>query len=128
VYTFRKDKSLYPENPVIGSWISYSERGQDKELSGIEKRFAYGVQSRALDKGEYDISLAAYKKLRMYLKRSINDKQYYVYVPVENKQLLLKRVFVKVNGGSFWFPKVKYIDLFGIDPSSGEELVHRINI
>ena len=40
---FRKDGSLHPESPIIASWIRYSEQGQRKELSGIERRFAYGV-------------------------------------------------------------------------------------
>ncbi len=125
---FKKDGSLHPENPVSGSWIRYSEQGQHKELNSIEKKFAYGVQSKALGKDEYEIRLAAYKKLPMYLKRSASDKKYRVYVLVENKQLLLKRVFVRVKGGSFWFPKVKYIDLFGTDALSGKKLMHRIKI
>ncbi len=125
---FRKDGSLHPENPVVGSWIRYSEQGQHKELSCIEKKFAYGVQSKALGKEEYEIRLAAHKKLPLYLKRSVNNKKYYVYVMIENKQMLLKRVFVRVNGGSFWFPKVQYIDLFLIDSLSGKEITHRIQI
>ena len=81
-----------------------------------------------MGKDEYEIRLAAYKKLPMHLKRFANDKKYYVYVLIENKQLLLKRVFVRVKGGSFWFPKVQYVDLVGTDALSGKELIHRIKI
>ena len=125
---YTKEGSLNPENPVIGSWIRYSEQGQHKELNSIEKKFAYGVQSKFLGKDEYEIRLAAYKKLPMYLKKAASDKKYHMYVHINNKQLLLKRVFVGVKGGSLWFPKVQYIDLFGTDASSGKELIHRIKI
>jgi len=125
---FKSDGVLDPENPVKGSWIRYTEQGKYKELTGIERRFAYGVKCKALQNDEFEIRLVAYKKLPLYLKRSETDNKYKIYIKDEGKDLLLKRVFVRVNGGSFWFPKVEYIDLITVNSASGIEFLKRIEI
>jgi len=115
-------------NPVKGSWIRYAENGACKALSGIEQQFAYGVKCKALGNDEYEIRLAAYQKMPMYLLKSVTDQKYNMYIKDDGKNLLLKRVFVKVNGGSFWFPKVAYIDLFTVHSETGKEILKRINL
>jgi hypothetical protein len=125
---FKSEGVLDRENPVKGSWIRYAEQGKYKELTGIERRFAYGVKCKALENGEFEIRLVAYKKLPLYLKRSEIDNKYKIYIKDEGKDLLLKRVFVRVNGGSFWFPKVEYIDLITVNSASGIEILKRIEI
>lgn len=115
-------------NPVKVSWIRYEENGVVKELSAIEKKFAYGVKCKAIGNHVYEVRLAAYKKLPMYLQKTTTDQQYRLYIKDEGKDLLLKRVFVKVDGGSFWFPKVHYIDLFTTDSDNGAQILKRINL
>lgn len=123
-----KDGRLNEKSPVKASWIRYEESGVVKELSGIEKKFAYGVKCKALGNEAYEVRLVSYKKLPMYLLKSPTDQQYRLYIRDEGKDLLLKRVFVKVEGGSFWFPKVQYIDLFTIDSENGAQILKRINL
>ena len=124
---YKSDGLIDPNLPVKGSWIRYAENGQCKALTGIEKKFAYGVKCKAIGNDVYEIRLAAYQKMPMYLLKSA-DQKYRMYIKDEGKNLLLKRVFVKVNGGSFWFPKVQYIDLFTIHCDTGAEMMKRINL
>ncbi|MGV3547797.1 MAG: DUF4833 domain-containing protein, partial [Pedobacter sp.] len=123
-----KDGSVNEKVPVKASWIRYEENGRVKELTAIEKKFAYGVQSKQLANEIFEIRLVAYKKLSMYLQKSAADQQYRIYIKDDGKDLLLKRVFVKVEGGSFWFPKVHYIDLFTVASDNGAEILKRINL
>lgn len=125
---FKSDGVLDRENPVKGSWIRYTEQNKFKELTVIERKFAYGVKCKALDNDEFEIRLVAYKKMPLYLKRSEIDNKYKIYIKDEGKDFLLKRVFVRVNGGSFWFPKVEYIDLITVNSASGMEFLKRIEI
>lgn len=118
---------LDPDAPVKASWIRYSEQGQCKSLSSIEEKFAYGVKCKQIGNDAYEIRLTAYKKLPLYLLKSEKDDKYHIYIEDEGRHLLLKRVFVKVNGGSFWFPKVTYIDLITTNSETGIELLKRIN-
>ncbi|MDQ8003610.1 MAG: DUF4833 domain-containing protein [Pedobacter sp.] len=123
-----KDGVLNEKSPVKALWIRYEENGKIKELSAIEKKFAYGVECRQVENDVFEVRLVSYKKLPMYLQKSPIDQQYRLYIKDEGKDLLLKRVFVKVEGGSFWFPKVHYIDLFTIDTENGAEILKRINL
>jgi len=119
---------LDQDNPVKSSWIRYTEDGKYKDLTLIENKFAYGVKCKSLGNGEFEIRLRAYKKMPLYLKRSEHDNKYRIYIRDEGKDYLLKRVFVRVRGGSFWFPKVEYIDLITVNSASGVEILKRINI
>jgi hypothetical protein len=124
---FKADGILDTDNPVKTSWIRYTENGRHKELNAIEEKFAYGVVSHSSGDDQYEIRLAAYKKMPLHLKRSAKDNKYHIFLRCEEKESLLTRVFVQVNGGSFWNPKVDYIDLTATDISTGREFVHRIN-
>lgn len=125
---YKSEGVIDNEAPIKGSWIRYEEHGKTKALTGIEKKFAYGVKCKPLGNGEYEVRLAAYQKMPMYLLKSETDQKYNMYIKDEGKNLLLKRVFVKVNGGSFWFPKVQYIDLFTTHSETGKEVLKRINL
>lgn len=125
---YKADGTLNDKAPVKGSWIRYEENLQFKPLTLIEQRFAYGIKSRQIGDEEFELRLVSYKKLPLYLRRSENDQQFRIYIRDEGDELLLKRVFVRISGGSFWFSKVEYIDLITINCSSGTEFLKRINI
>lgn len=115
-------------NPVKSSWIRYAEDGSTKELSLVEQKFAYGIKCKALENEVYEIRLMAYKSMPLYLKKTESDHRYRIYIRDEGKDLLLKRIFVRINGGTFWYPKVEYIDLITTSSPSGMELLKRINL
>ncbi len=123
-----KDGAVIEKAPVKASWIRYEENGMVKELSSVEKKFAYGVQCKQLGNESYEVRLVSYKKLPMYLQKTPTDQQYRLYIKDEGKDLLLKRVFVKVEGGGFWLPKVHYIDLFTVDSENGAQILKRIKL
>ena len=116
---------LNEDKPVHVFWIRYTEEGQRKELTYIQRTFAYGIKTKLLSKDKYEIWFVSYKKYRMHLMKAINDK-YYVFVKIQGKQAVLKRLFIKINGGSFWSPNVEYMEIKGTDVTNGNELVERI--
>ncbi len=119
---------LSTKEPVKAFWIRYAENGKQKDLSTIERKFAYGVTAKNLPNNEYELRLAADKNMPFYLLKSDKDNQYHVFVKVNQQLVMLKRVFVRVKGGSFWFPKVDYVELRGVDKNTNKELIHKINM
>jgi phosphatidylglycerophosphate synthase len=118
-----------PDDPVHVLWIRYTEQKQRQELNFIQRHFAYGIRSQRLGNGDYELHFVSYKKLPMYLRRSPVDNLHHVYVNFNKKQILLNRVFIKINpGGSFWSPNVEYLEFRGIDPDNGKELMERVKI
>lgn len=120
----RDDGTLNPEQPVKPYWIRYAEKGQKEDLSYIQRKFAYGLTAKALDNGNYDIRFVSYKKFPLTLMKSADGK-YHIFALISQKQIMLNRIFVKIEGGSFWLPNVLYVELKGTDQVTGKEIVER---
>lgn len=119
--------ALDADDPVHVFWIRYADDGQREELNYIQKKFAYGVKAILIEKDKYELHFVSYKKYRMYLMRGNNNK-FNVYATINKKEAILNRIFVKISGGSFWTPNVEYVELKGIDPSTGKEVMERMKI
>ena len=120
-----KNGKLDKENPIHPLWIRYQEDGRREELSYIQRNYAYGIKVKPITDSHYEFSFVSYKKYKLYLEQSANDKNYYVYTVKDNKKIKLNRVFLKITGGSFWLPKIEYVELKGIDLLTGKEIVDR---
>ena len=120
---------LNTDEPVHVFWIRYPEGGVRKELSYIQRHFAYGVKAELMKDGRYKLIFAAYKKKNLYLMYAQRDNKYHVYTTLLNKVAILSSVFIQINpGGTFWSPNVQYIDLKGKELSTGNDLTERIMI
>ncbi len=120
---------LNKDEPVHVYWIRYSDHGQRQELSYIQRTFAYGVKTTALANNDgYVLHFVSYKKYPLYLVKSAADNKYRVYTTVNSKTVVLNRIFIKINGGSFWSPKVEYVEIKGTDPANGKEITDRLKI
>ena len=122
---YNKNGELDEEDPVHVFWIRYPEGGHKKELSYIQRVFAYGIKSQMLGKDSYKLHFVSYKKRPFYLMRSPKDNQFKVYATINNQQAVLNRIFVKVDGGTFWSPNVIYMEMKGIDEQTGKEVMQR---
>ena len=110
---------IVKENPVHVYWIRYDEGGEKKELSYIQETFAYGIKHELLPTGVYKLHFVSYKKQVFYLKRSPKDNQYKMYFVLNNKEFVLQKLFVRIDGGTFWVPNVVYMEIIGKDEYSG---------
>lgn len=119
------DGQLDSENPIHPYWIKYNERGQKEELNFIQRKFAYGLVTKPLGNNKFDVRFVSYKKYPLLLMRSATDNKYHVYATIAKKQIVLNRIFLKIEGGSFWLPNVVYAEIKGIDPDTGKEVIER---
>lgn len=115
---------LDEEEPVHAYWIRYAAKGEHAELNYIQRKFAYGLNQKPLGNGKYDIRVVSYKKYPMTLMKS-QDGKYHIFATIGQKQVILNRIFVRIEGGSFWIPNVLYVELRGSDPVTGQEIVDR---
>jgi phosphatidylglycerophosphate synthase len=121
------DKKGIPdeESPVHVFWIRYPEGGIRKELNYIQRVFAYGIKSLPQGNGTYKLHFVSYKKQILTLMPSPKDNKYHVYATINQKQALLSRIFLKVDGGSFWAPNIVYMEMKGTDMATGKEIIER---
>lgn len=123
-----KNGRLDKRDPVHVFWIRYTEQSQQKELSYIQRTFAYGVKARPLANEQYELTFVSYKKLPLYLVKSERTPGYHVYASVNQKKVILTRIYLHIEGGTMWVPNVKYIQLEGTNASTGEATVERIMV
>lgn len=116
------------EEPIKVYWVRYQDNGEKKDLNYIQRKFAYGIHSEPIGNDQYKLNFVSYKKFPMYLMKSEEDKKYHVYVTANNKKILLERIFVRIQGGTFWVPNVKYVEVKGTTPSGDAPIIERIKV
>src|SRR3569833_275196 len=123
VYDINADKNgkLNADEPVKVYWIRYADKGGKTDLSYIQRKFAYGLNFKSLGSDNYDIRFVSYKKFPLTLMKA-NDGKYHIFALISQKQLMLDHIFVKIEGGTFWFPNVVYVEVEGTDPKTGREM------
>ncbi len=123
---FDESGKLDEDDPVNVYWLRYQhEGGAKKELNYIQRNFAYGIKSQSMGNGTYQLWFVSYKKNKFLLMRSPKDNKYHVFANINQRQALLSRVFLKIDGGSFWSPNVVYMEMKGKDPYTGKDVVER---
>ncbi|WP_342083372.1 DUF4833 domain-containing protein [Dyadobacter sp. OTU695] len=120
-----KQGKISEKNPVNTFWIRYPEGGIRKELNYLQRKFAYGINSKAIGNATYELRSVAYSKLPLYLRRDTRN-EYHVYTSIDKKECILSRVFIRIDGGTFWSPNVLYIELKGTEIATGKTIVQRI--
>ena len=128
IYQLNVDRAghLNEDEPVNVFWLRYDEHGERKELNFIQRKFAYGLTAEKLATDKYELKFAAYGKVRFYLLRSPTDKAFHVYTTLGGKQLQLERVFLRIEGGTFWVPNVQYIEFKGLNTATRQPAVERV--
>lgn len=124
----QKNGDVNPSEPLHAYWIRYGENGEKKELSFIQRKFAYGILAKAIGNDRFELRFIALKKQAFYLLRTSTDQKYFVLITVKDKKIKLNRLFIRIVGGSFWSPNVRYAQVEGFDLESGKPVSERINI
>lgn len=119
-----KNGQLDTEDPMHVYWLRYAEKGQKEELNYIQRKFAYGVVTKPLGHDKYDVRFVSYKKFPLTLMKG-EDGKYHIFATVNQKEMALSRIFIKIEGGSFWLPNVKYVEMRGTETSTGKEILER---
>lgn len=123
---FDEKGQLKDDKPIDVYWIRYEEEGQIMDLRRIEKWYAYGVKCSKPKSGEnyYKVKLVADKKRDFKLIQS-NPYEAYVVTLINNVESYLEHMYIQADNSGVW-PKVKYIELFGIDAKNGATTYEKI--
>jgi len=113
------DGKLYPKEPVIAYWVRLAEDGRRRELSFIQKKWAYGFETKYDAKGNFAIMKMVAKigrKIRVYEV----DGVYRGEIQICGHPAFIEKVFITSIECGF-FPNVKSIGLYGKDTRTGED-------
>ena len=110
---FLKPALLNDDEPVKIYSVVYTEGGVKKELTMVQRSFAYGLKTKKLGKNHFEFSLVSYPQHKMYLKVSRSGLAY-VETTVNGKKMFLHRMFLQAKaGGSGLSIQPEYIIFYG---------------
>ena len=93
----------------------YDEDGQKKPLNPIQKKLAYGLEIKKIEKNVYQLTLVSYPSQKLTLKLDENKKPI-VQTTLNNKLITLNRVFLKQKKGTSGISvKLDYMLFYGKD-------------
>ncbi|PPL01639.1 protein of unknown function [Parapedobacter indicus] len=120
------DSVIDPDEPINVYWIRYAEGGVRKDLNFIQRTMAYGISHKPLGNGSYELRLTAYKSRPLRLSYCDKSKKYVVYASIDNREAILDRIFVRIDGGSQFNPDIAYFELKGRDTATFAPVTERI--
>lgn len=120
------NNKLDVENPIFPYWIRKTEGNKIKPLTWIQEHYAYGLEFTYSSEQMAHFHFVSYNKRNFTLKK---DKQgdFKVYTKLNNKEVIVNRIFIQIDGGTFWVPKISKVELHTIEPNSGKELLEIIH-
>ena len=71
------------------------------------------------DSDTIELRIAGNRKVPFYLIHLSDDDKYYIQIVANGKRINVLRIYLSINGGSFWHPNVECIEVKGTDPVNG---------
>ena len=124
-YDFRltENNDLPASNPVIAYWVL--ENGEQEELTLIERKYAYGIDSQEkLEQNKFRVLMVVLKDREIIVEK-INGS-FRAVVFINGQQSILEKVYIESEERLMGLPKVLYVDLFGWTSGKGFPLRERI--
>lgn len=119
------DGSLDLEEPINIYWIKFTKQGRIEPLTKIQEHFAYGLKFLKITSEKADFQFVSYSKCTLSLVKNI-DGNYAVFKEVDGKQMELERVFIQIDGGTFWFPKITQVEVHSKNLLANQDVVEII--
>jgi len=117
------DSNLAEEDPVTVYWLKLAEGGHRKELKGIEKKMAYGFEVESREGNRLVIDMKA--DVGRNLVVDMHEGTYWAFMEIDGRQALLEKIFIFAKE-TLMLPSVKYLELFGTDVETGEEVYEKL--
>ena len=118
------DGKLLKKDPVVGYWIRLAEQGQVKELTWVQRTFAFGFGTElARDRESAEVEMKV--DLGSPISVSRFGDRFRATVPIDGKTSFLDRIFIRAYPKGIAV-KVEYFELFGTDVETGEARYQKI--
>ncbi len=115
--------NISDENPVHAYWVLAD--GKKEELSAIENKQAYGIESKEkLGENKFRIVVVALKDRDIMVEKIKGN--YKALVRINGESSILERVYVESEEQALGLPKVHYVEVFGRNLRTNKPVKERI--
>ena len=113
------------EQPINIYWVKHTDGNRIEPLSWIQNKYAYGLEFMKKNALEATFHFVSYNK-RIFTIQKDKEGQFKVYTEVKGKKAIVERIFVQIDGGSFWFPKISRVELYSLNPQNNQKVTEII--
>ena len=114
------NNSLNRENPIRIYWVRNKNKMHIEPLTWIQKNYAYGLRYITVSRDFAQFHFVSYPKRIFTIKRN-KTGVFKVFTTSNQKEVELCSIFIQIDGGTFWFPKISFVELQSIDTKTGEK-------
>ncbi|MFC0264368.1 DUF4833 domain-containing protein [Fontibacter flavus] len=127
IYEVNWDKNgqINSEEPLVIHWIRASNNKKEEKLTWIQNKYAYGVKVLSQEDERVVFQFVSYDKKSFTLTKTQNGI-FTVTGEFDGKEIAIERIFIQIDGGSFWLPKITKIDIFGTCINSEKQYISTI--
>jgi hypothetical protein len=120
-----KTGTLSITEPIYPYWRRQTEGGAIKPLTWIQQHYAYGLEYIYSSENYAKFHFVSYKKRDFVLKKD-SSGDFKVFTQLNNKEVEVNRIFIQIDGGTFWVPKISKVELHTNDPVTNKNIVEII--
>lgn len=114
---YTSNHQLNDKDPIRISRQLFDQNGEIKPLTGVQRRYAYGVKTEKLADNHFEITLVSYPNQKLYLKLDKQNKPF-VEGTIAGKYLRINNLFIYLKEGSSGLnTEAEYILFYGTDKS-----------
>jgi hypothetical protein len=116
---------LNTKNPIKIYWVKREEHNQLEDLTWIQNSYSYGINLLSSNEYEAKFQFVSYSKRTFYIKKN-STGEFRVYTNSMNEWVEIQRIFIQIDGGTFWFPSISRVELHSKNSLSENSLVEII--
>ncbi|PJA08716.1 MAG: DUF4833 domain-containing protein [Flavobacteriales bacterium CG_4_10_14_0_2_um_filter_32_8] len=120
-----KTGTLSITEPIYPYWRRQTEGGAIKPLTWIQQHYAYGLEYVYASGNYAKFHFVSYKKRDFVLKKNASG-DFKVFTQLNNKEVEVNRIFIQIDGGTFWFPKISKVELHTKEAVTNKNIVEII--
>lgn len=107
------------KNPLNVYWLLHTENERTKPLTWPQRKFGFGLKVSSATHSEIICHFAAFSKRTLSVRNHHGKMK--AFIMSNGREMILNRVFLQVEGGSFWVPNITQVTLYLSDPASGQK-------
>lgn len=113
------DGAINTAAPLTIFWEIETPTGTKKEdLTWIQNKYAYGINILNVTPDSLSFHFVSYDKKIIRVKRNLQG-EFEAQVTCNSSDLVLEKIFIQIDGRTFWLPKISSVKLEGKDLHSG---------
>lgn len=119
------DGTLNLSDPIHIYWKKFTKNGAIEPLTRIQCIFAYGLNFLNRSPERADFQFVSYSR-RTFSVRKTKNGRFKVFTTANGVEVEVERLFIQIDGGTFWFPKISRVELHARIPETGNPIVEII--